>query len=112
MIKVVITEREGKFGLKMTGHAEYSEKGKDIVCASASMLAYTLAQNVLDLDESSFLEKKPTITLKDGNAKVVCQPKGDQYYQCKYLYQIIMQGFHLLALNYPDNVSVKVLGEA
>lgn len=38
-------------GFKITGHADYDEHGKDIVCAAVSMLAYT---TVNSLDNYSY----------------------------------------------------------
>ena len=44
MIKVSIYKNENNVitGIKLTGHAEYSEKGKDIVCAAVSVLVINI----------------------------------------------------------------------
>lgn len=52
MIKVNLIYTEDIIkGFKITGHADYDEYGKDIVCAAVSMLAYT---TVNSLDNYSY----------------------------------------------------------
>jgi uncharacterized protein YsxB (DUF464 family) len=48
MITISISENKDAkaITLKVKGHANHDEKGKDIVCASASILTYTIAQYV------------------------------------------------------------------
>lgn len=45
MIVVNITEK----GITVDGHAEYAEPGKDIICASVSILAQNLIKSINDL---------------------------------------------------------------
>ena len=51
MIKVVI--EKGK--IEITGHANYDEYGKDIVCASVSSIVITSINACLEIDEDSIL---------------------------------------------------------
>ena len=50
MIKVVFKKKEDKIvGFNISGHAEYDESGKDIVCAAVSMLVYNTIDTMTDL---------------------------------------------------------------
>ena len=47
MIKVNLIYNKDIFkGFEITGHADYDEHGKDIVCAAVSMLAYTTVNSL------------------------------------------------------------------
>ena len=51
MIKVVIEKNK----IEITGHANYDEYGKDIVCASVSSIVITSINACLEIDEESIL---------------------------------------------------------
>lgn len=111
MIEVEIRETDkGLLSLTVKGHAGASEVGKDIVCASASILTYTVAQYVKDMGKMDKLNSKPTIILKKGNAKVTCSPKDVYYDECRQAYLVVATGFNLLAKHYPQYVTFKLIG--
>ena len=100
MIKVTFTESGHKLSLRLEGHAEYAEEGKDIVCASASILAYTLA-NIVD----SFDDVETIVDLKDGDATIECECKDEPTFAAlanAYIQTKI--GYALLAQHYPQYV--------
>lgn len=102
MIKVTFTERGKNLSLRLEGHAEYAEHGKDIVCASASILTYTLASIV-----DSFDEVESVIDLKDGDTTIECQCKDEQtFVKVANAYHYTEIGYALLAQNYPQYVSL------
>lgn len=71
MIKVKINYKDNFInGFKVTGHANYDDYGKDIVCASVSSIVITSINMALRLDESSV-----KVTDKSGliEAKVLKQ---------------------------------------
>lgn len=39
--------------IKISGHANYDEVGKDIVCASVSSIVYTTVNGILNIDSKS-----------------------------------------------------------
>lgn len=94
--------------LIVKGHASFAEIGTDIVCASASILTYTLAKMVKDMHERGRLEDIPVIRLEGGDACVAFKC-GDKTAFVRLLnaYQFAMTGFTMLAENYPQNVNVK-----
>lgn len=99
--------------LKVKGHAGQAEAGKDIVCASASILAYTVAQIVTFMEEQGKLTKKPVIKIKDGDALITCQVKTDEdYAEALHAYFVARVGYTLLAHNYPQYVELNEFGEA
>ena len=47
MIDVIAFAKNGKYtGLKVSGHANFDEEGKDIVCAAVSVLTLNLANSI------------------------------------------------------------------
>lgn len=100
MIKVTFTENGKKLSLRVEGHADYAEHGKDIVCASASILAYTLASIV-----DSFDEVEPIIDLTSGDTTIECRCKDNGIFAAvANAYHYTEIGFALLAHNYPQYV--------
>ena len=94
--------------LKMSGHAEYAEKGQDIVCSAASILFFTLNEALLQSEE--MLEEKPVITYEDGNGLLSCKPKEEYKGNIARTYWTVLVGIEMLARCYPKNVKLKVVG--
>lgn len=107
------TDKEsGSIILRVTGHAGAAEKGQDIICASASMLAYTVAQSMMFMFEQGDLRKKPTIKIKEGDSLVVARPKKDSYAEALHTFFVAQVGFHLLSHNYPQYVTLVSFGDS
>lgn len=47
MIKIVYNDKL----IKISGHANYADYGKDIVCASVSSICYTTINSILNIDK-------------------------------------------------------------
>lgn len=104
---------DGKsIALTMNGHAGYAERGQDIVCSAASILAYTAAQIVLWMHDEGKLKKKPNIHMEPGNIQIVCKPKEDAFPEALHTYSVLQVGCRLLAQTYPEFVSLKMFGES
>lgn len=73
-----------------------------MICASASMLAFTLAQNVKILEDAG-VAKDVNIILEEGNALISCRPVGEKE-TLLCVYDTITTGFMLLHGNYPKNL--------
>jgi uncharacterized protein YsxB (DUF464 family) len=93
--------REKEFMLHMIGHAGSANKGRDIVCASASILYYTLAQTANVLAANGKLADDPVIRSEEGNGEVRFKPKAKHRAECAHCYCTIMVGLQLLAMKYP-----------
>lgn len=113
MILVSFTNNPDSITLKLSGHAGAAEAGKDIVCASASILCYTVAQTALFMYEQGRLRREPYIKLDKGESVVTMRPKKDSYAEALHSFFIAEVGFSLLAQSYPQYVDVQsMLGQA
>ena len=96
----------GTVEMEMQGHAKTAPKGQDLVCAAATMLAYTLAQAVQFLYEQGRFLEKPHIQLVDGYAKIVVRPKPSAMAETMMAYWVTQAGAFVLERNYPGAVSL------
>lgn len=95
MIKVSDIKRGSIREICITGHAS-GKPGENIICAGASMLAYTMAEALLNADTDVKI-------VDDGDTfkfKVKENPKS------KHVISTIMTGYKLLQDNYPKEVSL------
>ena len=72
MIQAVYYRRYNR--LTVTGHAGAAEPGHDLVCASASILAYTLAANVANMADNGQV-REPIIKTMEGDTEISCKPR-------------------------------------
>ena len=93
--------------LTVTGHANSAEPGHDLVCASASMLAYTLAANVANMADAGQV-RQPIIENNEGNAEISCNPKHNLKNTVTLVFDSICVGFELLAHDYPEYISYEI----
>ena len=107
MIRVKIESKDGgkQLLLEMSGHANDGKDGA-IICSAASTLAYTLAQNVRDMEQVGKLKKPAKITLSDGSARIFCMPRAEHVPIATVYFHAIKRGFDLLVANYPDYVQL------
>jgi uncharacterized protein YsxB (DUF464 family) len=114
MITVNLSQDDEKktLSLRLEGHAGQAEVGQDIVCASATILAYTVAQIVKMMEGNKELTRKPTIKLKKGNIEITCRCKTDEgYAEALHTYFVAQIGYSLLAHNYPQYVALNSFGK-
>ena len=111
MIKIHFWQEKdkGSIHMKVKGHADTAPKGADLVCASATMLVYTVAQAMMFMHEQGQLEEKPHIKIREGKAIVVARPKEDYYAEVLHTFWVAQCGAHTLASNYPEAVSLNHL---
>ena len=115
MIKVTFIKNDDirSISLSIKGHAGQNEYGKDIVCASASILAYTLAQNISLSLICNMSNIEHSIRIAEGDTEISCKARNDHSY--KYvlrIYEIILEGYVLLANDYPQYVELNQFGQA
>ena len=79
--------------VEVSGHADYAPKGQDIVCASVSILLYTLASALGDDVED--------LKLDTGDSRVTWKTTK----RTNSVAAVINEGFRLLANSYPHYVS-------
>ncbi len=102
-------EDQGSIHMVMDGHAGAAAKGEDLVCAAASMLAYTAAQAVQFLWEQGKLRCRPRIRIREGEAVIIATPKREAEAEALYLYWVVQAGAWVLARNYPRFVGLRQL---
>ena len=108
MIKVIYHRDLNRVSVE--GHARSGEIGHDLVCASATILVYTLAAFVKNMKEAG-QTKYPTIEIKNGQALIVCNAPRRYQNSVTLAFDTICAGFELLAHDYPDNISYEIMGE-
>ena len=100
---------KGTIHMKVKGHADTAPNGADLVCASATMLVYTVAQAMSFMHEQGQLEEKPHIKIREGKAVVVAKPKEDYLAEVLHTFWVAQCGAHVLSCNYPEAVSLNHL---
>ena len=107
--KFYLKPSNGSIHMRLKGHAKAAPYGEDLICASATMLAYTVAQAVQFMHEQGKLKKKPKSSLKEGNATIIVTPNEDDYAEALHTFWVAQCGIHVLAHNYPKNVKLEHL---
>ena len=110
MLNVAFEEKDGMLTLELKGHAGQADIGHDIVCASCSILAYTVAQLVTNAKGMGELKSLPEIKLEVGEGIISCEPTEESYSAIKSAYLFAEVGYNLLAHNYPQFVELKMFG--
>ena len=101
-----ITFKPEAFELKLDGHANYEESGKDIVCSAVSTLFYTLGNALFQ--SVDMLIEPPTFNEEKGFLS--CKPKEEYIVNITRTDWTILVGLEMVAENYPQNVNFKVGG--
>lgn len=114
MIRASFEEKqdESVIRLRLQGHAGQAKDGCDVVCAAASILAYTAAQTALYLYADGKLRGKPEIRLEKGDSLISMRPKEEHYGEALYTFFVAQVGYSLLAKNYPQAVALSMFGQA
>lgn len=107
MIQVVYHRKFHRLTLK--GHAESGEYGHDLVCSAASILAYTLANAVLNMAECGQV-RDANVNLEAGNGEVSCRTKHKFEAPVTLIFDTLCAGFELLSAQHPENISYEIRG--
>ena len=105
-------KESGSITMKLSGHAGQADHGKDIVCAAASILAYTVAQALQFQYEDGGFKKKPHLKLEPGNTVIVAKPRPERYEEALHTFFVAQVGYSLLAKTYPQYVTLSSFGES
>lgn len=92
--------------LEFRGHAASAPRGEDLICAAATMVAYTAAQAVQFLYEQGKLECPPKICLEDGFASIIAHPRKETRAETMLVFWVAQAGAYVLRCNYPQNVEL------
>ena len=95
MIKVIYSNK----WMKVSGHANYAEYGKDIVCASVSSLITCTVNNISAVDSSS-------IKYKDDGNTIYLEIINNNEISYKLFNNLILM-LKDLAKDYPKNIKIE-----
>lgn len=95
--------------LTIEGHANSGEVGHDLVCAGASVLAYTLAANVANLSDNGHV-RNVTMKLEPGDSEISCAPRSGTRAIVGRIFESICVGYEILAKDYPQYISYEIHG--
>lgn len=114
MVKAEFTAlpKEGLIAMKVTGHAQTAAKGQDLVCASASILALTLAQAVGFANQEGKLQREPRMKIAEGKTIVIAKPTPEAMGEIIHAFYMAQVGFSILATVYKDNVQLTSFDES
>ena len=94
--------------LIVDGHANFDDFGKDIVCASVSILTYTIAKVIDDNKSFGKIAENSVIRLDNGKAFINAHCMGKEaYIDVLGHFETVLTGYKLIAEEYPQNVVVK-----
>lgn len=106
MIKVTYYRK--KHRLCVQGHANSGEVGHDLICASVSILAYTLASFVASMASSGKVNAK-CVKLDSGNARIGVKVSREHDAAVTLAFDAICAGFDILSRDYPDFVNYEIM---
>lgn len=98
-----------EFLLKATGHADYAEHGKDIVCAGVSALFFALMKKAED-DMQKGLLFCDVSTSGDEKSIRIYHIRGYYMQQVEQYFDTIICGLDLLSWNYEQYINVERVG--
>jgi uncharacterized protein YsxB (DUF464 family) len=97
MIKVSIIKENLIKEVKISGHADFADYGKDIVCSAVSSIATTTINNIIALDNKAI-----TYSADEGDILIT---NNDSEMASKLLDNMIMM-LEDLAKDYPKNIKI------
>ena len=101
MIKVSVESKDKKSinCIKILGHADYDEYGKDIICSSVSSIITTTVNGIYEIDKEFLTVEE----IKDG--MIITVLKKDSI--CEKLIKNMLNLLSELSESYPENITVK-----
>ena len=105
MVKVAIRREGESYEVEMTGHTRYAPYGQDVVCAGLSALFFTLLRSV------SYMEEEGECTdaycsVAPGAAFAAFCIYEEFYEKNSTAVEAIIDGFRMMAEQYPDHVKI------
>ena len=101
MLKVRVREKENLMEIKMEGHADYAEAGKDIVCSACSILLFTLLEEL----QKQQTEGKVKITVLEMGESGRCNVEiTDWSRETEVVLETILNGYKIIEKNFPKNI--------
>lgn len=97
---------QGTVQMEMDGHAGAAPKGRDLVCAGMSTLAYTAGQAVWFLHQNGMLKCEPVVEIEEGKAYICAAPKEECQAETLCVFFTVQAGVYVLASDYQEYVKL------
>lgn len=104
MVNVTYYEKKGRYEIKATGHANYAEPGRDIVCAGISVLLQALGMYLESTENESFRILENKQDPGDINVEVILEDTENLV--VLNLYYMTISGIEAIANTYPNHVKI------
>lgn len=105
MIEIRYLRKQHSMTLK--GHAGAGVEGQDLICCAVSIITYTLAANVRQMQKRGWISRS-AIRLAPGDAEISCIPRKEAAAKVGDRMDTVCMGYLLLARDYPEFVRVRV----
>lgn len=105
MVKVKYTVVDKTHTLEVSGHANYDEYGKDIVCAGISALVQALMGWI---EENAWKADCINVDVSGTGVNISCDGGED----VSAVFNMTALGIEQIAYCYPDNVQIDIIGIA
>ena len=106
MTGIFYREYRDSFIIIAEGHAGFSQKGSDIVCAAVSVLAFTLLNCIKNAESDKLLVVRREI-VRDGYFCVEAEPFDFARDKVETIFDTCFAGFSLLADEYPSYINIE-----
>ena len=94
-----------KLSLVIDGHAGAGVIGSDIVCAAISVLSFTLAEAVKEIEENTSALHLNIYTEDNGGyMSISCDPDCGHIEDCRIVFDTIAKGFDLIYEYFPGHL--------
>lgn len=105
MTKVKILKNEGtSVGFVVKGHSGYAESGSDLVCASISILVYTVINSLNQISGMTLEDMDVIIDEEKGYTSLKLKKVDDS---TDIILSVFIVGITMLAKDYADYVTLK-----
>lgn len=101
MIKIAYDLNPDMTFVRAEGHADYAEKGKDIVCAMVSVLMQTLGATMHKRDPEG-----TDVYIDEAHGIMQVTRTGLPDRECAAMFEMAADGLWMVAVEYPENVQV------
>ncbi len=98
MIKCLVSKDDKVKSIVISGHANYSEYGTDIVCSAVSMLSYAIANKLMQLGY------KQAVTITDNKFEFINNVENSDV---DLLLDTLVEGIYMVADQYAKYIKIK-----
>lgn len=106
MVVVTAIKKNGMYaGFRADGHADYAEKGKDIVCAASSALLQGCVQGLMEV------MKLDIVYTVEPEGRLTCELPSDlsgtELEKSQLLIEVMFRGLQSIAAEYGDHLRIE-----